>query len=192
MADTEISNVAIDVQVESNDPAPEKADTPAPEPEAEAADPMPAPVQAEAKPEATAPAPAADPAPAAAPKVEAAPVAEDPVPEAFADLYAASSQAFANSRALKAQKEIELEVLERTLPEAESDRVAAVKSADELVSVAQTRSATMVRDADAEVARIKDAIATKQLEIEKAEAADVEKAEALVAILNSYITRRSG
>ena len=118
-------------------------------------------------------------------------VSEEPIPEAFADLYAASSQAFANSRAIKSQKETELEDLERSLPTAESAALEAVKTGNMAVADAESRAAAMRQSADAEVTRIKDAIAAKQLEIEKAEVNDVEKAEALVAILTSYISRHS-
>jgi len=135
-----------------------------------------------------APAQATETAPAV---VAATLTAQEPVLEAFVDLYAASSQAFANSRAMKAQKEKELEDLEKALPEAETNRTTAVKQADDAVATAQTHATTTRRDADAEVDRIKDAIAAKQLEIEKAEAKNVETAEALVGVLNGYISRHS-
>jgi len=123
--------------------------------------------------------------------------AEDPpqdgeVTEAFADLYAASSQAFANSRAMKAQKEMELEALEKALPDAQRAKVEAIKSGTDMIAQAQERAAALRQEAESEVERIRYAIATKQVEIEKAETSDVEKAEALVAILTSYISRRSG
>ena len=157
------------------------ADAPAaPDAGAPVADPQPAP-----QPEAPAqPSPAAESSPVV---VEVMP---DPV-ETFADLYAASSQAFANSRALKAQKEIELASLQQDLPAAQAARVKASKDASDAIAAVQQQAATMEKTAAEEVTRIQEAITAKEAEIEKAENADVEKAEALVAILNNYITKHS-
>ena len=119
------------------------------------------------------------------PVAETVVVQEDDDP--FDDIYAAASQAFANSRAMKAQRERELEMLEDGLPLAQAALTTARKDGQQLVSDANQRSSQMEADAQAEVARIQDAITAKSGQISKAESSDVEKARALIAVLQGYV-----
>ena len=112
--------------------------------------------------------------------------------DSFDDIYAAAGMAFANSRATKAQRERELDGLEEDLPTAQAALATAKSEGQNVVQAATQRAQQMQADAEGEVKRIQDAIATKQAQIAKAENSDVEKASALIAVLQSYVATHSG